>query len=67
MKDFWDSKVEVAVQVRINGSKVEARAFIDPDLWEVEAFREGEIRRLKQEILHEAEKKLHWRIEVVEP
>lgn len=67
MSGFWDPRVEVTVTVRANGEKFQAKAFVDPELWDDEFFREGEIRRLKQAILNGVGEKLHWRIDADHP
>ena len=66
MNDPWDPRVEVTVMARVNGERVAAKAFVDPLLWETDAFRESEIRCLKEAVLHAIGEKIHWRIEVAE-
>lgn len=66
MKTPWDPRVEVTVMARVNGQKVAAKAFVDPYLWESDAFRESEIQCLKEAVLHGIGEKIHWRIEVSE-
>ena len=66
MSSIWPKQTEITVTTIALGRRFQAVRVLDPEIAEIEEFREMVIRELKDAVLQEIGKQAHWRIHVVE-